>query len=141
MSTENDRLKADDRPNKDWLQIWYKDCGENVRWAKSQSWNAVQWTFALLGAVLVGAKNYKVASPLVWAIFASFVCLGTLLWLMALHNAASKERDTGEKIAKYLSERATYLPGKSGDYEWILFAKIVLLVGATGVAIYEILNN
>ena len=134
---------SDSRPNKDWLQIWYKNCHSDIQWAKGQSWNAVQWSVVLLAAVFAASQTYTVIPACVWVLFTIAIAAVAIWWSLDLHIFARRTRDTAFGLIKPLRELELYLPKRSADphHLFLLIARITVLVSAAVVTVIQILRG
>ena len=131
----------DDRPNKDWLQVWYGNCHSNIQWAKGQSWNAVQWSVLLLAAISAASKEY--AAVCVWTVFAILIAMASTCWLFDLHSYARRERETASRLVKPLKEVDIYLPKKRVDSNHLrlLVVRVAVVIGAAIATICLVLKG
>ena len=132
----------DNRDDKDWIQIWYKETAANVRWNKDQGWKAVQWTLALFAVIGAGARSHVFPRG-VWCVFIVLLLCAVIGWLYALHKSTKQERIIGEGLVAELAARRQYLPALEDPekWNWILIGKIVLLGVAAVVVSADILSS
>ncbi len=81
----------------EWEKLQYQNSISDIRWAKEQSWKAIQWIillFAAISGLALKLKNEKVLIEILSIFVAGIACY----YLIDLYNFARKTRNG---IAKY----------------------------------------
>ncbi len=131
-------VPADTLPNQEWRRACFDLQQSNIQWAKGQSWNSVQWSLLLFGAIFA----VKGSAP-EWLLgaYIGLIVLANFGWQIGLHCFAKSSRDWSEALAASVRD---YLPPRrhtNPDHIELLVARILAIVGAAGLTLAHLTSH
>ncbi len=120
------------KPPDDWAKIWFQNAHSDMRWAKEQSWRALQWAVVLFAALAAAASKLPDLPTTLFVILALCVAIIAIYYLLDLHWFGRRSRETSERLVREIPGRAEFLPKRHTDpHHYALFVvRIAVVIAA-----------